>query len=377
MPSFDEIAPNFLRAKNRWPDAPTLSDHYAAVVNIYDNNGHGLIDAVKSFIECVCLTILGDFGKTMPSATPDISELLSETLKTLNLKNNRGANKLDKVLSAHNKLANALREMRNEAGPIAHGKDGFLDSLTSNHQRVFLLTGDTLLSLLMAALEGKDPDIQFTREPYERFFYLHPRIDDSVTVESVIEEQEDQQVIVLTMRSSSLPDGIELRVEPSRLLYSIDRTAYLQLLDASTVKVATPIAEESVEAPPIPPFPESEGRATVPLVATVSSYEGVLSRFEDSLKNYLGSLGISVSSTQIDGVIMIMSLLRTAEANMGTDWIERENMQASMKVALRRVLLRFDVNDKVAKDAAEHLVSWFRIQMTGFTNSAGEQSDVH
>ena len=70
MSSLDEIAPNFARATDRWPDAPTLSDHYAAVVSIYDGNGHGLVDTVKSFIECVCHTILGEFGKPMPSATP-------------------------------------------------------------------------------------------------------------------------------------------------------------------------------------------------------------------------------------------------------------------------------------------------------------------
>ena len=71
--SLDEIAPNYRAAVERWPDAPTLASHYQAVFESFNGSGHGLIETVKSFIECVCLTILGDFGEAMPSATPSTS----------------------------------------------------------------------------------------------------------------------------------------------------------------------------------------------------------------------------------------------------------------------------------------------------------------
>ena len=219
--TFDEIVPNYARARDRWTEAPTLINHYEVVVSSYNGNSYGLVETVKSFIECVCLTILGEFGKPMPSSRPSTTQLLVETLRVLGLEKTRGASKFDRVLTAHNKLADALSDMRNENGPIAHGKDGFLDTLTSNHTRAFLLTGDTILCLLLSALEGKDPDLRFTREPYERFLHLHERIDSSVTVESSIEDEENLPIIVLTLRTGSLSEGLELRVEPSQLLYGI------------------------------------------------------------------------------------------------------------------------------------------------------------
>ncbi len=137
----DTLAPNFRLAKERWSDAPTLSGHYQALADSFSSNSFGLIETVRSFIESVCLTILVDFGKTMPNSTPTTTEMFVETLKCLGLENSRGASKLDKVLSAYNRLADGLSDMRNENGQIAHGKDGFLDSLTKNHTRAFLLTG--------------------------------------------------------------------------------------------------------------------------------------------------------------------------------------------------------------------------------------------
>ena len=102
-----------------------------------------------------------------------------EALKTLGLESGRGASKLGKVLSAHNKMADALIEMRNEHDPIAHGKEGFLDTLTTNECRAFLVTADTILALILAAYEGNEPDLRFTREPYERFARFHDRVDQA------------------------------------------------------------------------------------------------------------------------------------------------------------------------------------------------------
>jgi hypothetical protein len=118
MPDLDIIAPQFRLATERWPDAPTLANHYKAVVECYAGTGHSLIASVKSFIECICLTLLGEFGKTMPTSDPSTTELLVEALKTLGLQNSRGASKIDKILSAHNKMADALNEMIKRSGRV-------------------------------------------------------------------------------------------------------------------------------------------------------------------------------------------------------------------------------------------------------------------
>jgi hypothetical protein len=373
MTILDEIAPNYVRARDRWPEAPTLADHYEAVVSSYNGSSHGLVETVKSFTECVCLTILGEFGKPMPSSNPSTTELFVETLRVLGLENTRGASKFDRVLSAHNKLADALSDMRNENGPIAHGKDGFLDTLTSNHTRAFLLTGDTILCLLLSALEGKDPDLQFTREPYETFLRLHEQIDSSVTVESSVEDEEDLPVIVLTLRTPSLSEGLELRVEPSRLLYSIDRTAYIELLAASLPELLP--LERVVKEPQLTVKPLPATQDVWPTAQFVPSYQGILSPLRGELQRYLDSLDLATTPSGTGSTQLVDSLLATAERNMGIDWMEREALQARMKVALRRVLIQFGIAREEAVSCAEHLVSWFRIQAVGVPDGESKGGD--
>jgi hypothetical protein len=362
---FDILVPNFRQAKERWAEAPTLASHYQSLVDSYNSNSFTLIETIKSFIESVCLIILVEFGKSMPTASPSTTEMLVETLKCLGLQNTRGASKLDKVLSAYNKLADVLSEMRNEHGTIAHGKDGFLDNLTSNHIRAFLFIGDTIIGLLLSALEGKEPDLKHTREPYERFSHLHDRIDYSVVVETSIEDDEELPIIVVKLRAGKLTDDVVLRVEPSRLLYNIDRTAYAELLSAVEIEQAEiPEREESVVESTEKPE-EIVARDTSPTVEIQKSYAGILLPLKAEFEAYLGALDISKSLATPEGENITNSLLATAEGNMGIDWTEREMLQAKMKIALRRVLVKFGVDGKAATESAEHLVTWFKKQSAG------------
>ena len=70
MAELDELAPNYRRAQLRWPDAPTLDKHYTALAARFAGNGYGLVEHVKSFIESVCVTIMGELREPMPSSTP-------------------------------------------------------------------------------------------------------------------------------------------------------------------------------------------------------------------------------------------------------------------------------------------------------------------
>jgi hypothetical protein len=371
MSDVDGVAPHFRLAAERWPEAPTLLNHYMAVSECYSGAGHGLIATVKSFIECVCLTILGEFGKPMPSSDPSTTELLVEALKPLGLENTRGASRVDKLLAAHNRMADALSEMRNVNDPVAHGKDGFLDALTANECRAFLITADTILALLLSAHEGKEPNLQYTREPYDRFGHLNDRIDRAVTLEATVEEGEEGQLLLLKVRGADAGDEIEIRVPPSKILYALDRTAYVGLLVSSPAHgeppepSAEPVgAAEAAEAlhptEPAPPTPE-----------VVRAYQGLLSPLKDSFDQYLESLGLPIGHLARDGANISDSLLATAEQHMGLDWTEREPLQASMKVALRRTLIQFGVAPEFADKTASHLVSWLKIQAVGLGEAAG------
>ncbi len=363
--TFDMQLPHLRQALEHWPDAPTLANHYQAVVDSYESNQHGLIETMKSFIECVCLTILGDYGKPMPSASPSSTEMLVEALKVLGLHNTRGASRLDRILSAYNKLSDTLGDMRNENGPIAHGKDGFLDNLTQNHIKPYLFIADTILALLLGVLEGTEPNLKFTREPYERFCNSHEKIDCSVSVESSVEYEDDLPMLLVKLKTGNLADGIELRIEPSRLLYTIDREAYIALLEASFSSVISESESDEKDTAKEPVMPTAKTKEPIPFFEVVQIYGGHLLPLKNEFKVYMSSLGLLNSSGESGGPSLIDSILKTAEMNMGTDWREREVLQASMKIAFRRTLARFNIIGDCAGEYAEHLVKWFKIQSIG------------
>ena len=281
-------------------------------------------------------------------------------MKAVGLENSRGSSKLDDVLTAHNKMADALSWMRNNHDPIAHGKDGFLDTLTTNECRAYLVTADTILALLLAAYDGKEPDILSTREPYERFERFHRRIDEAVTMSASIDDETG--LLMVNMRVSSEDEGIELILEPSKLLYALDRLVYVELLRAAAISAPSVAAEP--KGAPIVRGPFAEASAVVSQV--VSAYEGPLSPLKGSIQEFLDSLGglESVVSTNLRD-----SLLATAERNMGLDWVSREPLQAAMKVALRRTLTKFGIEAARAEQTAERLVAWLKTNAATLTET--------
>jgi hypothetical protein len=369
MEPFDAFVPQFRRAKERWPEAPTLVTHYDAVITSYGSNAYGIIASVKSFVECVCITILGEFGKSLPSDTTT-TLLLVETLKILGLDGGRGASKLGKLLSAHNRMVDALNEMRNEHDPVAHGKDGFLDALTTNECRAFLVTADTILALILAAYDGTEPDLRFTREPYERFARFHDRVDHATSLDAEVDADGDVKTLVVRLRTSALPDGFEIRLEPSKLLYAVDREMYVQLLASA---LGGPQSAPQAESTATIPVEGTPLRAATPVTTTgevVPTYEGTLSSLKTSLQDFLQTLGGLEAAIASTGTSLRDSILATAEHRMGLDWTSREPLQAAMKVALRRTLIKFGIEAARAEQTAERLVAWFKKNGATLTESA-------
>jgi hypothetical protein len=367
MPDLDALAPNYRRAQQRWPDAPTLTKCHETLKACFETNSHGLVEHVKSFIESVCLTIMGELREPLPSATPSTTDLLVAALNPLGLRNTRGASKLDKVLSGFNRLADALTEMRNDNGPVAHGKDAFLDALTADHARAFLHAGDAILGVLLNALEGKQPDLTVTREPYESFPHLNERIDRAVIVEARIDEEGERPMVVFSVATGPRGEAIELRVEPSRLLYGIDRSAYIEVLKTADLVIAdAEKVEGEVEnaAVPEPVAPHGTGVAPVatPMTKLVPAYQGLFESLRASLGDFLIAEGVDPGGTVEGGARLTESLLATVEQNMGLDWRRREPLQARLKVACKRVLVQFGSAHHKAEDVAERLVAWLRVQ---------------
>ena len=363
MADLDALAPNYHRAQRRWPAAPTLASCHRALDTCFANNGHGMVEHVKSFIESVCLTIMGEFGRPKPCSTPSTTDLLVAALDPLGLRNTRGASKLDKVLSGFNKLAEALTEMRNDNGPVAHGRDGFLDAVTTDHARAFLHAGDAILSVLLDAFEGKQPDLMATREPYEHFPHLNERIDRAVSVAASIDERADRPMVVLSIGTGPPGEAIELRVEPSRLLYGIDRSAYVEVLETAAVAVAEGEEEIKQQAAASGVVASAGISAAAPralLVGLVVVYRGVLEPLRAGVNGLLAAAGLDAGGVSEGGARLAESLLATAEQNMGLDWRRRQMLMARLKVACKRVLARFGCESTKSEEAAEELVVWLR-----------------
>jgi hypothetical protein len=318
-----------------------------------------LVEHVKSFIESTCWTVLQEFGESMPSSNPSTTELLVFALRPLGLQNSRGASKLDKVLSGYNRLSDALSEMRNEIGPVAHGRDGFLDALAADHARAFLYTGDAILGLLLHTLEGKEPDLLSTREPYERFPHLHERIDRSVAIlDATVDLDSDRPVVALSLTSGGKEEAIIIRVEPSRLLYGLDRPAYVEVLN--TAAVVEPLVGEE-EEPELPEARPVRVLGSAPSVELSEVYEGRLASLRSELEDFLRSEAWSGTETYNGDANLISSLLDTVDRNMGLDWKNREPLLARLKVACQRVLVSFAFDKEIARGVSERLVEWLRI----------------
>ncbi|MEJ8568627.1 abortive infection family protein [Elongatibacter sediminis] len=381
MAELDELTPNYRRAQRRWPDAPSLAQHYNALASCFVGGGFGLVEHVKSFLESVCVTIMGELREPMPSSAPSTTELLVAALGPLGLRNTKGSSKLDKVLSGFNRLADALADMRNETGPVAHGKDGFLDAVRTDHARAFLAVGDAIVGLLLNALEGREPDLSATREPYESFPHLNERIDRAVSVVARVDEDGDRAVVVFSVAMGPRGEVIELRVEPSRLLYGIDREAYIEVLKSADLAASEAEDEdeisdiESTQATKIVEIPWVTTEPG-PQVVFVSKYTGRLELHREGLVDFLKGEKVSPRQEDSDGNFLVDSLLATIDQNAGLDWTERARIQARLKVACKRAFVHFGLDAPQADEIAGRLMVWLRVQAGSRLAEAEVPADV-
>lgn len=352
MIPLDELVPNYRRARDRWSGAPTLAVHYDAVAEAYAGCRQSLIECAKSYVECVCRTILNDYGRT-PEGNPSTTGLLVCALDCLGLRSTRGAARFDSVLSAHNKLADALTDARNHDAPIAHGKDGFLDALADHHVRLYLLTGDTILSLLLGAIEGSEPNLIHTRERYGRFDHLNTLIDAAVSIEAAIDL--DDGMVVLGFRTPGLSEGFELRFQPSKLLYELDREAYVEVLKSLPRALDIEVAERESpqggthisEFTPANPAPVQ--------TKIVKTYSGSFAALRGELTSFLSSQGLR----KADVDRLPDSLLAAFDDAAVPDWAVREPMRARVLVAFKRVLRELGPRHSPPENFAGQLVQWF------------------
>ncbi|OCQ93151.1 hypothetical protein AMR42_10720 [Limnothrix sp. PR1529] len=216
-----------------WNHAQTLQNTFATLEQTFAEEQDACIDAAKAMVECACRVIIETLDdpqnpKKPTESDPKLGKLLGIATQMLKLGEIRHRAFSD-LIREYNRLAEALRVLRNEAGTISHGRDGFITKLSIHHRRTAILAADAIVTFLHEAYIEQGLDPLHTLEPYDRF-ELSNTIIDKYTVLKVDEYQDDGFLSI----TAKLPndDEISLVIEPSRLLFGVDRQAYKAALDA-------------------------------------------------------------------------------------------------------------------------------------------------
>ncbi len=214
-----------------WRNTPMLLQTFEAVEQSLEQDNDTCIDCAKAMVESVCQIIISSFhseeSPLLPQKdNPSLSDWLYAAIRALKLGDVRD-DKFQKLVSSHHKLAKALNDLRNDAGPASHGKDPYLKRLAEHHRRSAVLASDAVIAFLHQAYLDSKLNPEVSREPWERFEEQNQLIDEHVGVR--IDEDEPQKFIF------RLPNGDELPIqaEASRLLYLLDRGAYVEALNAA------------------------------------------------------------------------------------------------------------------------------------------------
>lgn len=228
--------PGIERFCGHWNHAPMLQQTFDTLKQTFADGHDACIDASKGLVECACRVIIENLDdpsnpikewKDSPikAEIPSFKDWVSGALRLLNLTESHD-DPFSKLLSQHFKLVDELGRFRNMAGPISHGKEGFSHKLSAHHRRAAVLAADALVTFLHEAYLEREPDPVTTLEPYERFPNSNALIDFHVEAEAASNED---GWLDITLR---LPGGetLDLTVEPSRLLFGVDREAYKYVL---------------------------------------------------------------------------------------------------------------------------------------------------
>lgn len=223
--------PGIREACAHWNDAPMLQHTFHALQVTLEMESDASIDAAKGIVECVCRVIIDELDDPVSPLKPSsddvpITTWVAITTRVLKLGDIRHRKFAD-LIKNHNGLAESLRVLRNDAGPLSHGKDGFIQVLSVYHRRTAILAADAIITFLHKAyLDAKLNPIN-SREPWERFESENALIDAHVGLAVDVVDSETPILRFLLPNGDELPFNVEI----SRLLYQLDREAYVEALN--------------------------------------------------------------------------------------------------------------------------------------------------
>lgn len=215
-----------------WRHAPMLQQTFETLEREFADENDACIDAAKALVECACRVLIEELDNPLSPQKPEatdtpLGQLVGIATRLLELGTVRHRAFAD-LIKQHNKLTETLRVLRNEAGTVSHGKDGFIEKLSAHHRRSAMLAADAIVTFLHEAYLEREPDPIRTLEPYERFAISNALIDNFTAVRT--DGADDGVINVAVIMPGG--DEVQLAIETSRLLYGVDREAYKVVLNA-------------------------------------------------------------------------------------------------------------------------------------------------
>ncbi|CAG0992996.1 hypothetical protein BURK2_02499 [Burkholderiales bacterium] len=225
--------PGIREACEYWRDAPMLQQTFEALERTFEQDNDACIDCAKSIVEVFCRIIVDELDSPIQpvkpkAAAPDFGEWVGAAVRVLKLGENQNT-KFLKLVSQHHKLTTALGDLRNESGPVSHGRDGFLAKLSVHHRRSAVLSADALVMFLHQAYLEAQRDPVSSREPWERFDAFNQLIDANVGL-TLGENYDGEPELHILLPGN---EYLAINVPVSRLLYQLDRDAYIEALNAA------------------------------------------------------------------------------------------------------------------------------------------------
>ncbi|WP_420101230.1 abortive infection family protein [Bosea sp. (in: a-proteobacteria)] len=232
-----------------WGHAPMLQHTFEALEREFNENSDACIDAAKAVVECACRVIIDNLDNpTSPvkpaEENPAFGAWVSAAVRVLELSEIRDE-AFKKLISQHHKLTTTLGDLRNKAGTMSHGKDGFIAKLSVHHRRAALLAADAIVTFLHEAYLERELDAVLSKEPYERFKATNDLIDAYAGLRGEMDEEGLPRLFIL-LPGKPPREEIELAAPVSQLLFELDREAYKVVLNACFEAKATAPQDEEV-----------------------------------------------------------------------------------------------------------------------------------
>jgi hypothetical protein len=232
-----------------WSHAPMLQQTFEALEREFDESSDACIDAAKAVVECACRVIIENLDNpTSPvkpvEENPAFGAWLSAAVRVLELSEIRDE-AFKKLISQHYRLTTTLGDLRNKAGTMSHGKDGFIAKLSIHHRRAALLAADAIVTFLHEAYLERELDAVLSKEPYERFKETNDVIDEFAGLRGEMDEDGVPHLYIV-LPGPHPRDEIELTAAVSQILFELDREAYKLVLNACREAKAAALQDAEV-----------------------------------------------------------------------------------------------------------------------------------